>query len=411
VSAKEKLPANKEGLKKIGLIVLALLLLIHSIQLFYFSSVIGRVDGLNQKVVDQVEGMRENTITFAQDLNEIRQFLLLPTKDYSGLLKDENDAGETEDAQDDASVKPQSLVYTFLTHTLEAEQAKQNATLAGARIQELSKNADFQQKLAEIGLSIGSIENTDDTATLKITDDQKVPLFALLTEKKTNLSKIQSILGFSPLKADKNDALITEATAYMKAKKEEVQKMKTLLVDRKNELVAFSSHAELGPLLKNKKLTLKTEVQENEQGFSYAFSSPFENNLFPITILRKDGNFMFKDKTYEKVAEILPVLTEEVKKFEPVSAEERLLKERKNELEALFKEEAFQELLKTNKLTISNTPREEYNKLLYDLKKADGGTVLSFVIEKSSGLYKVLKDGKEIDLAQTGEDEGSKKNS
>ena len=64
----------------------------------------------------------------------------------------------------------------------------------------------------------------------------------------------------------------------------------------------------------------------------------------------------------------------------------------------IFSQPAFQDILKNDGLAVSLSPREEYNKLLYDVKDADGKLVFSFAIELSSGMFKVIRGNQEIDL-------------
>ena len=77
---------------------------------------------------------------------------------------------------------------------------------------------------------------------------------------------------------------------------------------------------------------------------------------------------------------------------------EQLVNSSRQELEEVIQEEPFQELLNNNGLTIQSEPREEYNKLLYDVTNQEGQTEFSIFIELSSGMVKLLRDNQEFDL-------------
>lgn len=396
---------RRDAYKKLGLIFLGILLLVNTVQLASFGGIVERVDSFNKGLIDELGGVRQDVVTFATDLNEIREFLLLPTKEYS-FNTEEKEEESSQEGQ--TTSRTEQAIFGFLGSISEEQNYEKNAKLAEETVHTLAEDEGFIQSLKDSNFTLADIENNDIASLFKIKDANANPLFAFAIEKKTNEAKIQSAMGAYAVKAKDIEPLKTEIVQYCKEHAQEVAELKKIIEEQKASILELPKNDSVASVFNEKKISLGTTPEETDEAIIYPILNSENEKLVTIELKRQDGSLHFQDKSYKTFEEFLPEFVQNLQTLDASTAQEKLTNSRKQELEGIFNDAAFQELLKSNELTVSTTPREDYNQLLYDVKKANGDTAFSFVIELSSGYYKVLKDGEEIDLLST-LDAGSKK--
>jgi len=394
---------SKEALKKLGFIFLGILLAVNTIQLVHFGDIVERVDRYNQGVVDELGGFRSDITSFGGDLNEIRSFLLLPTKEYSFLPK-EVETGETQEQQ---SSRTETALYTFMEQATDEASATQNKDKAIALATSIHDDATFTQGISTNSLSLGKVETNDLASSFKVNDTAGNGIFAVNVDLRHAAVSVQSALGTHEVKASDASSAGKELIAYFNENKEQAVKMKTLINDEKEAMKGLKENADVKKILADKRATIE-EAEESDDAITYPIFNNDKEKVLAIEILRKDGSIQFADKTYKTVAELLQPFMDTLKATDFATAQEQLINSRKAELEAIFKESTFQEMLKNSNWTLVSTPREDYNKLLYDVKDSGNKVVFSFAIEMSSGALKIIKDDQELDLFSF-MSEGSKK--
>ena len=383
---------RRDAFMKLGLIFLGILILADTIQLSRFGEIVERVDQYNRGVVDELGGFRQDIITFGDDMNEMRSFLLLPTKEYSFMEEQEEIATEEEK---DATPTEQA-VYQFLGSYVDEKTAAENARYADEHILALASDEQLVKATADLKLTIGKIESTEEMAQFKISNETGLALFAVVIEKQSAKTSIQSSLGTKDFEKNPDDA--QQIAEYITKNAAESEKMKLLLEERKAMILSAAQSAEATALEKEKKLIFSDEPEEAEDVLRYYYTNEEESPVVTLSLSRKDGTIMIGEKAFTTPDDLKNGLVEALKNADAATEMEKMIRDRREELQKIFEEEAFKDLLLTNNLTIAPEPREEYNKLLFDVTNADGKTEFSFVIELSSGLLKILKNNEEIDL-------------
>ena len=345
-------------------------------------------------------------MTFAEDLNEIRSYLLLPTKNYSFSSEEV----EKETDGDQTNTQTATAVYSFLGKMNDEVAFVQNAQKAVELAKNLLADENFKNQLKVYGGTLSAFEENENAASFKIVNDN-TPLVGVVVDKKTANVSIQSVLGPYTISASTVQETANKINEYVKANKERIQEMKTTLGRIKEELFGTVKQPGWKDLFTNRKITFVEAPEETETSINYFFTNADQEKILTLKILRENGQIEMNGQTYANVKNITGELLRQLETIDTSSAMEKMMKERKSELEAVFQEEAFQDLLKKNEFTLNSQPREEYNKLLYDVKDKQGKVVFSFVLELSSGSYKVLKDNIEIDLFGATQEDGSKKKS
>ena len=395
---------RNEAFKKLGYIFLGLLLVVNTIQLTRFGGIVERVDNYNKGVVDELGGMRQDVMTFASDMNDIRQFLLLPTRDYSFMGKEI----ETQQSEEKAATRTESAVYTFLAQLTEEKALQKSADHMKALSDSLPKDAAFTAKLKESGLKIGTKEDNDIAITLKILTADGNAVFALVFKKDTEKVSVQQATGTYAVKAADDEAVKTEILDYIQKNLQQALDGKKAVNDYKLQVEELLKNTDVVAALKAKKISFGAAV-EDESAIQYNIVNEDDEILLSVAIDHAKLVLAFDGQPYTDAKQLAAPLVEKIKSLDTASAQEKMISLRRAELEAIFSEPAFQDLLKNDGLSIDLNAKEEYNKLVYPVKDAAGKPVFSFAVELSSGMFKIIKDDEEIDLYSTLNGDGSKK--
>lgn len=405
---KEQKQIRKDAFTRIGFIFLIILLIANTIQLTRFGAIVERVDQYNKGVVDELGGFRQDMISFGSDINEMRSFLLLPSRDYSFADKET----KISDEDPEESSNTQKAIYQFLGSYTEEMNYEENMALSLERIKALNANESLKENLEKSELAMTPVEENEETCSFKVIvhpSPSSVPLFAVIIDKKTNQLRVQSVLGTKEIEETDAEKSTEELSKYLTENKDNAQKLKDDIETKKTGISNIINNEEVISLLKEKNLSFPTEVKEDANGYSYSVINSEETELITVTIQREDALYKMSENSYSNENELLAAFMEELKNTDGSTAMEKLINERKQELAEVFNDEAFKDMLSTSELSVTTEPREDYNKVLYDVTNKDGIVEFSFVIEMSSGSFKVLKDNEEIDLHSFLQDNTKKK--
>lgn len=179
--------------------MILLVLCWNSWQILEMGTVADRVDKYNRGVIDEMGKVTGDVKLFAEDLNEIRSFLLLPEKKYFGGEQSETPS-ETEEKTGSENSR---AVFALLDSLVKEDAVVKNRAQAQTVFEGLLANADFQAKIAAAQLKFGERAEL----TVKFTDAQKAlsetqenvlfdqPLYTLVFSAQDNAFKVQSALG------------------------------------------------------------------------------------------------------------------------------------------------------------------------------------------------------------------------
>lgn len=279
-------------IKKLFVGSVVLLIVWNTWTISQMGAIADRVDKYNQGVVDEVGKVTGNVKQFAEDLNDIRRFLLLPEKNY---FNDEQNPPDTTSGEQTNSKNAQAA-FAFLNSLEEEEKAAKNSALAQTAYDELLKNPDFQAKVTGAQLAFGE----KGPMMMKFNDAQQnfggtqqnvffqQPLYNLVFDAQENAFKIQSALGEQSFKdytaADFSNRLVdyfTQNTAAVREKKaaqksEEANIAEKLKLDADAQLV--NKKKELDGIVKDPAFTetlqamgLKVSDEAREESNKYIF--------------------------------------------------------------------------------------------------------------------------------------------
>lgn len=407
---KFKKPASAEKLKNLmsrqkvqSLFTFALggLLLFQMVQFYQFRERLKFIDALydrDSEVMSDLSQGKDYLSSFGSDLNEIREFLLLPTKDYdfSGL---DDVQLSSEDAEEDLNTQ----LFDFVSSLGEYEQ---NKALYESNLSAV-KASLADPVWATAGLTLSSIEGQalDDRMEFSFTDSSLEGVAVLKID-----------LGYDGLFSAPlyyREVSLTDRSSWTAVFEDLKEFLQDDLADLRMEVQAVNTARaslktllatpELEQVLSDKAMALSPE-QEDDETFFYQLRNSQLAALGQFTVFKNDGRMEFSieepmDESFDTMTldgqlsqSLLDALSNQVDARTDL---QKSLDEKKRELASIMNDRAFVATL--DKLGLHFGPSTETDtQVQYPLLNDAGETLRVIFIDKVTVEVKVmLPDGKE----------------
>jgi hypothetical protein len=346
-------------------------------------------------LVNQFGDVRMAVSEFGQDLNEMREYLLLPKRDYSFF-----DVG-SEFSPDDQYFINQG-VEKFATELGENYLLEKNRKTSYQSILDLKNDTGFYNELKNIKLLPARyLDDKKETAILKFYQGNNA-IAQLILDKNNGEFIIQSIIGSYGLIPNNEKSLKDLVLNYLTENKDIIINMKSLIAEKKEVIQSIWDNESIKSVLTDKNLRPNLNPAEIEAGFEYVIQDADSIPVFSIVINRQNGYFILQGVEYKTVEDLLEPLLNELKSLEGKSVRMKAIQEKRENLEELFADLDFTESLNALSLKIGE-PRDEGQRIYYDLVNTDDEYKLgSIIFEKETGDIMFLRtsDGVELDMDQ-----------
>lgn len=390
---KKKKPAEKlvtrQRVQAALMLALGLLILNQTIQFYRMKDEIAFLDSLqesNSEVIQDINKSKEYLSSFGEDLNGIRQFLLLPTKNY--------DFGEGDQAvmlseEEEEDLTTQLFTYVEKLGTYEKNQERYEANLA--TVQTSLKEAYWKEK----GLSVDSGSATSEAMVYSFKDPalNNVELFSLSVGYDGLLS-VESLDEKWEIEDEESaENSLKELKALVDGNVDELRAQVTTLETARASAASMVSSAAVTEVLASKGMSVSTELSSPDE-FHYEFKNSDSETLAKLSISKEDGEMTLKAEETVKIdgeAQLVSALEQ----VDARSEREKLVEQREDEMESVFADRAFKAVLQEMGLQMG-VKAETDSRISYPLLREDGQTLRVIYIDKTTGEVKVENpDGQE----------------
>ena len=382
---------KKKFLKPITFGVLAVFLLIIVIQI------------ANPMNTAQKSAVQEVVMPFGDDLNEMREYLLLPQRDYSYLNN------EISQNLSDDTLSSQSI-YRFVNEVGGSYLSDKKKETSYQKILDLKKDNDFYQKITAIGLLPARyLDDTAESAKYKFYLKQDA-IAQLVLDKENSEFYIQSIIGTEYLIWNEDSSLKDVVLKYISDYKDNIIAVKARIAEQKEAIIKLWDDEDLKNILSDNKLQPNLNPTETESGFEYVVQNMDGTALIAITINRKNGDFIFENIEYVSIELLIEPLSAKLQTLSGESQRTISIQEKKEELEEMLFSDEFTKSLISVQLNIQ-PGREENNRILYDLLNTeDENKIGSIIFETETGNIFFFRASDNAELSIDDLMVGSKKN-
>lgn len=238
---------------RIGFLLVVMILVGNSWMIWQMRAVVERVDKYNQGVVDEIGGVTGDLKTFADDLNEIRRFLLLPEKDYAV----NGETGVISEVEISPEVENNMAVFAMLDSFAREKKVEEKKVVVRGILDGLVQNGDLLKAIGAANLRVGERQDLQ----VKFTDGTGQALFGLVYDAEADLFRMQGALGEQTFGDYRNADFTARITDYLvknaqAAREAKVAKLKQEEIDRQKATEAGVQE------LQNRKVGLDNMVKD-----------------------------------------------------------------------------------------------------------------------------------------------------
>lgn len=382
------------------ILVLSLLLLYQSLQLFRFKDEMAFLDALKEQNSDVLQDLsqgKEYLSNFGQDLNEIRKFLLLPTKDYNFETLAEVDLA-SEDEGEEGDLDTLLFAYVEKLGEYEKDQKRYQENLAALQTglavpywneQGLQVDASGQYSDEEVRFSFKDNALGVELMTLRLsyTGDFSLETFngPVPLSENADYEAIDSLLR----------SMVEEELPGLRVRIENINENRLIVQKIMNSQSVQTS-------LKIQMLSMSTELTSAER-YYYEIRNKDGKSIATLSIFKKDGSIGLNlnspfpgyesqfGLTVDTVESQLLTVFEEG--LDVRTDSEIAVAKVRAQMEDLFDDTAFQAVL--GELGLNLGPREETSEAIrYPIFNTEGELLRVIFIDKKTAEVKVeLPDG------------------
>lgn len=379
------------------MLVLGLLLLNQTVQFYKMKDDLAFIDSLadtNSDVLQDLSQSKDYLSSFGEDLNGIREFLLLPTKDYSF-----GDLGqEVALAEEEEDITAQLFTYVEKLGTYEQNKERYDSNLAA--FQTATQDAYWSGK----GLTVSTTQGSDAMIfSFKDPALNNVELFSvdLGYDGLFTLESLNEDWTFEDREAAENT--VKELKAYVDSGLEDIRgRIKTLEASRATVTGLLSLQSTKDAMAKQN-LSVSTELS-SPNAYYYEIKNQDAERLAELSISKEDGKVTLSlleplgdyatsieltEGGDSKLADAL------ANGLDARSEGAKLVDKREKEMESVFADRAFKAVLKEMELQMG-VKNETDARISYPILRTDGQTLRIIYIDKSTGAVKVeMPDGQD----------------
>lgn len=372
-------------------IIIITMLAIIAYALLQISSLRSQISEITQTTNQTLEAA-DYISDFGTDLNEIRELLLLPTKDYS--LTDEKDTQEE-------SEEDEIITNMFNYINVVSDSVKKSQVIS--ELDAFFNSEETKTLLAEKGLSKEEGKYLmHDASSIKIIEisvsdngycNIETYFGEVITEEGTPtevISEFETVIGnLDSIKEKINNVESAKAT------------LRTILYESGTAYEA----------LKAKGMWADTETDIG-LSFDYNLVNQDQTILAAISLSKEDPTFITWGVFGSEKKQIgidATMLAELINGLDSSTILENKIAENKTKMESLLQDAGFQTALADNNLNMSDT-REDDTGIYYDITDSTGAVLSTIYIDKKTGKAMIENtDGDTIELISAVNDDFSKK--
>lgn len=332
---------------------------------------------VNENVIVDMGKATDYISDFGSDLNEIRQYLLLSTRDYSFNQIEEE--AEKEESQDDPVVVLFSYLDTLGQNQQKADLYSKNETDLTTYLEsEATQNLFSSVQLTlQKGLDNSLVdENGTGLLRFKLNDDGTFSLNTYqepLTIQPDNFESFKGTL----------EAFIMEDLDQIKIF------ITTLNATRSNVFNTLSTDESFRKMIAGKKLIMEEE-RETDDDFRYEFKNNVATAAW-LQIRKMDGEIAFNDKTIK--GEWKTALMDWLEDYDGRTELEKQIQTMRTSIEGLKEDQGFQSLLQKYGFQFSAESIETENEIQYELKNSQGEVIQLIIINKATAELMIKAPG------------------
>lgn len=387
-------PTKKERLKafitKRNLVITALIVFF-IVQFIQIQTVLGTfsfLEGRDTSLLTEIGQIKEAYLTFGNDLNEMRDFLRMPKKNYLGIEEE----ADFEDEEDKNKNDVQLALFKYVDFLGGKKRLEDKVNTLTGFLEALS-GKEFGKFLKEQGLSAGKIKSEDENSAQVVISDKEGEVLFFYLDKTEGVLWQKSILSKDKIEAENGDEFIADLKEFLLEDVKKIAEARAKLDGVQEQIKTLIESKEMAEVLKELKISLKNEFFIDVLNVKYPIFNNSGEEIGALVIDPAKMEIILEDKVNsDNTTEVKDLKTELIsflKKLDSKTLLEKKYQSSLNQLSSTIQDKGFQLLLKQSGYTVSEM-REDEDRVYFDLYDGEA-KVSSIVIEKATGVVNIVQ--------------------
>jgi LCP family protein required for cell wall assembly len=364
--------------------------LLFLVQYFQIQSVVGTfsfLQGRDSSLVTEIGELKESYVSFGEDLNEIRDFLRMPTKNYFDVEEAESEEGKNEE-------ELQIAMFQYVTYLSNQEVLTKKLNDGKIYLTSLVDSIQFNGFIMDRELYMSGLSDNESKSFISINDLDGVSLVEISLDKENgniylntfNESQLISASSYEDFESQLKDFVDDNKESLISEGKEISKKKQSILSAITSETTA-NSLLTLGISIANEPVLTSTNYVYSIYNSSSEVIGEivFDTTSLDITLLDKQD-----ESVSVKATDISTALIPFLEKLDTRSFLQKKTDEALDKLNKTLSDKGFKLLLSQAELTISEEPRETDDRFYFDIYNSSETHLSSIVIEKATGVVNIV---------------------
>lgn len=387
-------PTKKEKLKafitKRNLVITALIVFF-AVQFIQIQTVLGTfsfLEGRDTSLLTEIGQVKEVYLTFGNDINEMREFLRMPKKNYLGVEEE----ADFEDEEDKNKNDVQLALFKYVDFLGGKKRLEDKVNTLTGFLEALS-GKEFGKFLKEQGLSAGKIKSEDENSAQVVVSDKEGEVLFFYLDKTEGVLWQKTVISKDKIEAENGDEFIAALKEFLTQEQKKIAEAMAKLNEIQEQIKAIVESREMAEVLEELKISLKNEFAMDGLKLKYPIFNNSGEEIGAIVIDPAKMEIILEDKRNSdntaETKDLKTVLVPFLKKLDSKTLLEKKYQESLNQLTSTIQDKGFQLLLKQSGYTVSEM-REDEDRIYFDLYDGEE-KVSSIVIEKATGVVNIVQ--------------------
>lgn len=341
-------------------------------------------------LIEEIGQLKENYTKVGGDMNEIRQYLKLPLKEYQEI---EINSDDTEDGSNKDQV--QLAMFKYIDSIASSKTVQDKLSLNRTFLDDLLVSKDFSEFLIKEDLVFSPTIRDEDNVVVKITTKDGDSLVTYTLDNKTGDLVFQTMTTKKPVDSSDFVAFKQELMTFLTDNKADLIANINTIEKLKKTIASAVESAKVQEILKTKELVLSSDYSQSELKLTYSIFSKANELVGEIVLDTKTSEISLIDKNAEDmkifVTDMIVSLPPFLKGLDSRSIIEQKAGDSIDSFKKTLEDKGFISLLSKGGLSFK-APKEDDDRIYYTLHDQKGELVSTFIIEKATGVVTITDD-------------------
>jgi len=352
-------------------------------------AILDSLTGNSSSKIVEIGEMKDLMLQMGSDMNEMRNFLRMPLKDYGF---DEVKSEEADESKNDNEV--QVAMYEYFNSLAAQEKLNKTVKTKKSLLEAFVANEELKKAATELELIAPILKEDDKSITVSVdTLDGKNIVFYHLNKDDGALNR-RSVNEKIEITNEVPTEFVNENIFYLKNRKAEALAAMVAIEERKQSIVKSLEDEKVAALVAAKNISINIQPTEADLKLTFEIKNKGSEPIGQVILDQVALKIEFVDlKSPEKSLKSADPATQMLGFLEGLKSgtfiEEKVTANKKT-IEETISSEAFKTAVSQAGFKMSEAAREDADRYYYDILNSDGEKIKSLVLEKATAVVNVV---------------------